>query len=149
MPEQEQCFVCQKHRGLEFVPGGPVYEDALVYAGHAWSVEDRQTPYLGGFIVEPRRHIPTWAELDDEEARAIGVAIRDVGRALKRATAAEHIYVFVLGHNVAHLHVWVVPRYPGTPREFWGLNLFEWPGRPDGTQTAVETICEEIRAALA
>jgi len=60
MPDQDSCFVCRKHNGLEFVPGGAIYEDGLIFSGHSWSAEDQKTPYLGGFIVEPKRHIPTW-----------------------------------------------------------------------------------------
>jgi len=115
MSDKEDCFVCQKHNGLEFVPGGSIYEDELVFSGHSWSASDQSTPFLGGFIVEPKRHIPTWAELNDEEAESIGRVIRDVSKALKKTVNAEHIYVFVLGHYISHLHVWVLPRYPDTP----------------------------------
>jgi histidine triad (HIT) family protein len=146
--EQSSCFVCRKHQGLEDVPGGPVFEDELVYSGHAWSVEDGIAPYLGGFIVEPKRHLPTWAELSDDEAERIGLVIRDVSWSLKNVLNAEHVYVFVIGHHLAHLHIWVVPLYPGTPREYWGTRVFEWPGRPDGTRTAVEGLCAQIRAAM-
>lgn len=148
MTEQETCFVCRKHRGLEFIPGGHVYEDDLVFCGHSWSVENNESPYLGGFIVEPKRHVPTWAELNDDEAKQIGIVIRDVSRALKKLPDTEHIYVFVLGHHVAHLHIWVVPRYAGTPREYWGLNVFEWSNRPLGTKAAVEEICSRVRSLL-
>jgi len=148
MSEQGSCFVCRKHKGLEHVPGGAVFEDDLVYSGHAWSVEEGKTPYLGGFIVEPKRHLPTWAELTDEEAERIGRVIRDVSRALKDVLNAEHVYVFVIGHHVPHLHVWVVPRYPETPHEYRGTDVFEWPGRPDGTQAAVVQLCERMRAAM-
>ena len=67
---------------------------------------------------------------------------------LSRARGAEHVYVFVLGHHVAHLHVWVVPRYPGTPREYWGLQLFEWPPRPLATAPDVAVQCTRLRALL-
>ena len=90
MSDQESCFACRKHAGLEFVPGGSVYEDELVFSGHSWSAEDQQTPYLGGFIVEPKRHLPTWAELNDEESERIGKVIRDVSRALKTIVDAEN-----------------------------------------------------------
>jgi len=41
---------------------------------------------------------------------------------------AERIYLEVLGHHVPHLHVWVVPRYPGIPDQYVGLQLLEWEG---------------------
>jgi histidine triad (HIT) family protein len=118
LTEQGDWFVCRKHQGLEFVPGGPIYEDELVFSSHSWSVENNETPYIGGFIVEPKRHVPSWAELEDAEAERIGRVIRDVSKALQQVLEAEHINVFVLGHHVMHLHNWVVPRYAGIPREY-------------------------------
>ena len=145
MTNLETCFVCRKHQGLVVVPGGPVYEDDLIYAGHVWDVAAMEAPYLGAMIVEPKRHLPTWAELTDLESERMGRVIRDVSLALKRNLDAEHIYVFVLGHQVPHLHVWVVPRYAGTPREYWGFGLFEWPNRPQGGAVEVESICSRIQ----
>ena len=148
MSDQDSCFVCRKHKGLEFVPGGSVYEDELVFSGHSWSASDQKTPYLGSFIVEPKRHIPTWAELNDKEAETIGKVIRDVSKALKTSVNVEHIYVFVIGHNIPHLHIWVIPRYVDTPREFWGFKLFEWPNRPVRGQKEVEEMCASVRSLM-
>jgi len=39
------CFVCRKHRGEVVVPGGAIYEDDLVYAGHAQIRERQSTVY--------------------------------------------------------------------------------------------------------
>jgi len=148
MSDPDSCFICRKHRGLEFVPGRSVYEDELVFSGHSWSASDQETPYLGGFIVEPKRHLLSWAELNDKEAETIGKVIRDVSKALKKSVNAEHIYVFVIGHNIPHLHIWVIPRYPDTPREFWGFKVFEWPDRPIGGQEEVERICASVRSFM-
>jgi hypothetical protein len=40
MDEMDSCFSCRKHKGQEIVPGGAIYEDELVFSGHAWSVEE-------------------------------------------------------------------------------------------------------------
>ena len=149
MNDHKNCLICRKHDGLEIVPGGAIYENELFYSGHSWSAEDKTTPYLGSFIVEPKRHIPTWAELNDLEAKDIGRIIRDVSKGLKKGFGAEHVYVFVIGHHIPHLHVWIVPRYPGTPREYWGMELFAWPERPLGDAAAVEKVCGEMRSLFA
>jgi histidine triad (HIT) family protein len=142
------CYACKKHRGEVNVPGGAVYQDDLIFIGHAWPESGEEAPYMGAFIVEPKRHVPGWAELSDEEAERVGIGIQRISSALKRQEGAEHIYVFVIGHHVPHLHVWVVPRYPDTPREHWGMALFEWEGRPRGRSEDVEAICERIRSVL-
>ena len=144
-PIHEDCFVCQKHRGEVTIPGGAILEDQLIYIGHAWSPDEGEGVYLGACIVEPKRHVLSWAELTDREAERIGIGIRDLSQRLKHEAAAEHVYVFVLGHHVPHLLIWVVPRYPETPREFWGMKLFEWPERVKGTLEAVEALVEKLR----
>jgi histidine triad (HIT) family protein len=146
--EASDCFVCQKHSGEIELPGGAIQQDELIYCGHAWSLEEPQGIYLGACIVEPKRHVASWADLSDVEAERIGVVIRDISQALKNSESAEHVYVFVLGHHIPHLHVWVVPRFAGTPREYWGLQLFEWPERVRGAAQEVEALCDRLRVEL-
>jgi diadenosine tetraphosphate (Ap4A) HIT family hydrolase len=59
------------------------------------------------------------------------------------------IYAFVLGHGVAHLHVHLLPRYPGTPSEYWGVRVDEWPGASQGDAERINTLCDQIREYLA
>jgi histidine triad (HIT) family protein len=61
---------------------------------------------------------------------------------------AEHICMFVMGHHVPHLHIWVVPRYPGTPREYWGFRVDEWPEASKGGAEEIEILCDRIRERL-
>ena len=145
----EGCFVCRKHVGEISIPGGAVYEDDLVYAGHAAIPKGQTTSYLGSLMVEPKRHISGLANLTDEEAQNVGLLIARLSRALKTSEGAEHVYLFVLGHAVPHLHIWVVPRYPGTPREYWGLRVVEWPLAPRGGTEEIATLCKRIREYLA
>jgi diadenosine tetraphosphate (Ap4A) HIT family hydrolase len=146
---QLECIVCRKHRGELPVPGGPLYRDALVYVGHAFIPQEQERVYLGWLLVEPRRHVPTVAELTAEEASAVGLWVSRAGRALKEVVAAEHVYVFVLGHHASHLHVHVLPRYPGTPHEYWGLRVDEWPAAPRGDLDEVTALAERLRSTLA
>ena len=145
---EHDCFICQKHRGEVIIPGGAIYEDELIYVGHASVPEDEAVTFLGSLLVEPKRHVPGMAELDDAEAEAIGRMITRLSRALKVREGAEHVYLFRLGHHVDHLHVWVVPRYPGTPREYWGMRVDEWPQAPRGDAEAVTALCERVRSFL-
>jgi diadenosine tetraphosphate (Ap4A) HIT family hydrolase len=142
------CFICRKHQGLIVVPGGAVYQDDLFFAGHAAISEGKNTAYIGSLVIEPRRHIPSLADLTDAEAQTLGLLIARLGRALKNSEGAEHIYLFVLGHAVPHLHVWIIPRYPGTPREYWGLRVDEWPEAPRGGAEEMAALCERIRQQL-
>jgi len=129
-------------------PGGAIYEDDRVYAGHAGIPEGQSTAYLGTLMVEPRRHVPGLADLTDAEAQAIGLLFARLSRALTNSERAEHVYLFVLGHAVPHLHLWLVPRYPGTPREYWGLRVDEWPDAPRGDEQEIAALCARIRQHL-
>lgn len=144
----EDCFVCRKHRGEFLVPGGAVYEDDLLYVGHSAIPEGESEAYLGIFFVEPKRHISGLAELTDTEAQQAGLLVTRLSKVLKDGEGAEHIYLFVMGHHVPHLHIWIVPRYPGTPREYWGLRVDEWPEAPKGGAMEIEALCGRVRAQL-
>lgn len=141
------CFICRKHQGEINIPGGAIYEDELVYAGHIRS--DQGPTYLGYLMVELKRHAPGLAEQTGEEAQAVGLLVARLSRALKASEGAEHVYLFVFGHHVPHLHLHLVPRYPGAPREYWGTKVDEWPEAPHGDATEIAAVCERLRAYLA
>jgi histidine triad (HIT) family protein len=149
MPSEESsCFICRKHRGEVQVPGGAIYQDDIFCVGHSGIPEEAADIFLGALMLEPKRHIACFSELTNEEAARMGILIAALGRALRKTEGVEHIYLFRMGHHVDHLHVWVVPRYPGTPREYWGLRFDEWPQAPRGGREAVEEVCDRLRAGL-
>ena len=69
-------------------------------------------------------------------------------RALREAAGAEHVYAAVIGDKAAHLHVHLLPRYPGTPREYWWDRVDEWPGARRGTQPEIATLVAGLRGFL-
>ncbi len=140
------CLVCRKQRGITPPPGGILYEDELVFASHSFIPQDQENTYLGILFLEPKRHIAGLEELSPEEGAHMGSAAARLSRALQLATDAEHIYLFVLGHHVDHLHFWIIPRYIGTPREYWGLQVEEWPDAPRGAEQEIGVLCDTIRS---
>lgn len=148
MSNEKTCFICRKHRDGNGAPDGAVYVDDLVFTGHAAIGEDGALPLLGHYLVEPKRHVGGIGDLKAAEAQAVGLQITRTGHALLAATGAEHIYVFVLGHHIDHLHVHIVPRYPGTPRAYWGLRVDEWPEAPRGSEQAIIELNKSMRERL-
>jgi histidine triad (HIT) family protein len=147
MNKHTDCFVCRKHRGEEAAPGGPIYEDDLIYASHK-AASPGERAYLGWCFVEPRRHAPGLADLTDAEAQAIGGLVARLSRALQVELNAEHVYAFVLGDHVPHLHVHVIVRHPGAPQEYWGVRVDEWPEAPHGDEAKIAALVARLRARL-
>jgi diadenosine tetraphosphate (Ap4A) HIT family hydrolase len=147
--KMHDCLVCRKHRGLEQVLGGVIYQDDLIYISHAQLWGDEADHYLGHLFVEPKRHVPELGGLTEAEAQAIGVYTSRLARALEQTEGMEHVYAFVFGDHVPHVHVHVIGRYPGAPREYWGARVDDWPGAPHGANSEIEAVAERIRAFLA
>ena len=117
-------FVCRKHRGEITMPGGAIFEDDLVYVSHGQMKPDAFA-YPGVLFIEPKRHVPSMADLVRAESERIGWLASVVSRALLNE-GAERNYLDVFGHHVDHLHLWIVPRYPGTPSNLVGVAVMDW-----------------------
>jgi diadenosine tetraphosphate (Ap4A) HIT family hydrolase len=143
------CVVCQKHRGEIEIPGGAIYEDALLFASHALIPAGNETAYLGQLLIETKRHADGIEDLTQDEAAAVGALARRLSRSLKTVTQADHIYLFRLGHHVQHFHLWLIARYAGTPREYWGAKVDEWPDAPRGSASDIAALAGKIRSEFA
>ncbi len=142
------CFVCRKHRGAEKVPGGAIFENELVYVSHAHLGPNETTHYLGHLFVEPKRHVPELGDLSAEEASEIGLRTSIAARALQEVCAVEHVYSFVIGDHVPHIHVHVIGRYSGAPKAFWGPKVDEWPGAPRGDEEEIAGLAQKLKHYL-
>jgi diadenosine tetraphosphate (Ap4A) HIT family hydrolase len=134
------CFICSKH--AEMPPTVLAAEEQVVVTHLAG-----ESVYLGYLFVEARRHVPGLGDLSEDEAAAVGRAAARWSRALQTATGAEHVYAAVIGHGVDHFHLHLIPRYPGTPREYWWTRVDEWPGAPRGGEAEIAELLERLRAA--
>jgi len=141
----EDCPICEKHRGKGPLVGEQVYENEYVVASHAPALD--LPAYLGYLFVETKRHARGLADITDAEATAAALAVSRLARALE-AEGAESVYSLVFDH-IPHHHVHVVARYPGTPREFWGLRVTDWPDAPRGGEAEIRALCDRLRAAVA
>jgi histidine triad (HIT) family protein len=143
----QDCFICNKHMGNIITSGITIYEDDYVFVGH---IDRNGNPnYLGHIMIDLKRHAPTLAEMTIEEAKAFGIIMSRVSRALKESEQAEHIYALVSGNSVPHLHLHLVARYPNTPKEFWGpMEVYDWDQAPMGGNAEVIALCKRIKNYL-
>ncbi len=135
------------------MPAGPVAEDELVLVTHTATPDvlgrSGMTAYLGHLFVEPLRHAPGLADLTDAEARRVGLWCTRASRALRVVAGAEHVYAAVLGDGVPHLHVHLLARFQGTPREYWGTHVNQWPQARRGNAAEIGAFVSELRRYLA
>jgi diadenosine tetraphosphate (Ap4A) HIT family hydrolase len=139
MPVPGECLVCDKHAAAD--PGIEMHRDDTVYVGHLPAAGET---YLGHLFVEPLAHVPGLADLSPTQAAAVGEAMRHASTALK-AAGHDHVYAFVFGDRVPHLHVHLLGRYPGAPQEYTGLAVDEWPDAPRGDTEGVAAYVARLR----
>lgn len=142
--EPIRCFVCEKHQLGDAAEGGVLFADDLIYVGHVHTLRG-PTAYRGHLVVEPRRHVAGLGDLDASEASALGQASSQMAHLLEIAQGAEHVYMYVAGDGMAHLHVHLVPRYPGTPRAYWGPAVTRWPDAPRVDPEGMRTLISGLR----
>jgi diadenosine tetraphosphate (Ap4A) HIT family hydrolase len=104
------CTLCRGPEGDKELERVQVWEDRL------W----RLTTALGGELVgfsylEPKRHIPHISDLDGDEARTFGAVLARTTSALRDATGAEVVYIYVFGDGIPHLHLHLAPHRRGDP----------------------------------
>lgn len=129
------------------VPGGFIYEDDDMLVKHL-PPDASGRAYLGYLILETRRHARDLGDLTDIEAQKVGLWMSRLSRDLRRVLGAEHVYAFVLGDHVPQFHVHLIARHPGTPHEYYGTRIHDWPDAPSGDEHAIAELVARLREQL-
>lgn len=138
------CLVCDEVSGAIPTPGGLLHDDMYSVGFHAPPAPGNSTPFLGHLLVTPRRHVKSWSGLDDDEVASVSTGIRTLTLLLESA-GAERVYVAVIGTHVDHLHVHLLPRWRGTPKEVPWHGVDEWEGSLHGDALTVEKTVARLR----
>lgn len=146
------CVVCSTLKEPGRARDMWVHEDDLVLLGHVPPSPDQPAAgYPGHLLLVPRRHVESPAAVTAAEAERIGLWLARGSQLLETVRGAEHVYILRLGDGWAHLHFHLVPRYPGTPERYRGIEVRDWPGiaRCDWAQiTAMARTLAEAAARL-
>lgn len=97
------------------IPAKVVYEDDTVLA-----FLDIKPVNAGHVLVIPKEHAESLAEISPEHLKCVTATGRKVAEALRQALSSkcEGVNLFLAdgkaaGQEVGHLHLHVIPRYPG------------------------------------
>ncbi|MBO4855582.1 HIT family protein [Candidatus Saccharibacteria bacterium] len=106
------CMGCAiANRKIE-APGGLIYEgDHAVIAG------DPEVPIPGFLIVNAKRHIRSFSELDSAERHEVIDIVACAEKALRELGVADEVTV-VQEERSKHLHVWVFPYHDWMSEQF-------------------------------
>jgi diadenosine tetraphosphate (Ap4A) HIT family hydrolase len=108
MVDSPGCTICAGSAGDPELLREEVWRDGL------WRLSMSTESYTPGFgYLEPIRHVPHIEELDGEEAATFGPTLAKVSAALKAATDAERVWIYVFGGGIPHLHVHLAPHREG------------------------------------
>lgn len=86
------------------IPSHRIYEDDATYA--FLDINPRQE---GHTLVIPKAEVDYLFDLDSEDYRALWEAVQTVARGLEEATGCARVVVIVLGYEVPHAHVHLIP----------------------------------------
>ena len=141
------CALCERQKTGVGIPGGPLFADHLLFVAHFPFLKDEPAHY-GHFIIETRRHITRPSEMIREEAQALGHWTQVISHLLESKLKAEHVYIVRIGDKTPHLHFHFVPRFPGTPKEVWGPQLWLWPGGRKASEQDMITVTQLLKSGL-
>jgi histidine triad (HIT) family protein len=139
------CIFCR------IVEGGAkahrIYEDELSIV-----ILDINPLAKGHCLVIPKRHVPWWHDLTEEETESLFRAARAVAAKIMRAFEPDFVCMYARGRRIPHTHIFLVPTYKGDPvdRFFNALEGFqESPKTLAGlaNDRSLEEAAKELRSA--
>ncbi len=108
--------VAEDERHFAFLDINPVNE------GHVLVIPRKETDYIFDLATEP-----LWtkkpADLSDEDYKALMLFAKRVAKALKKALPCAKVGMSVIGLDVPHVHVHLVPMNSGADMDFCGKKL--------------------------
>ncbi len=99
-----------------------VHEDDLSMA-----ILDINPLAKGHCLVIPKRHVPWWHDLTEEETDSLFSTARIVARKIMQAFSPDFVCMYARGRRIPHTHIFLVPTYKGDPldRFFNALEGFQ------------------------
>lgn len=139
---EERCVFCDIAAGR--APAHIVSADDLSLA-----LLDINPLSEGHCLVIPKRHVPWWHDLTEQETDSLFQMAREVAGTIMEAYHPDFVCMYARGRRIPHTHIFLVPTYGGDPldRFFNALEGFqeapsEWHAlkQPDRMQETAECL---------
>ena len=139
----DDCVFCKIVSGA--IPSQKIYEDEVAFAFF-----DIRPLALGHTLVVPKRHAVRFEDLDPDSAAKLWKAVHRISPHVLKAVNASASTIAVnngrdAGQEVPHVHVHVVPRFPGDGGG--PIHALHWK-RPNVTSDELGKLAEKVRRAL-
>jgi len=67
----------------------------------------------GHCLVVPKRHVPWWHDLTEEEVESLFRVARAVSQKIMKVYRPDFVAIYARGRRIPHTHIFVVPTYGG------------------------------------
>jgi len=131
MPE---CIFCKIIAGE--IPAAKVYEDEKILV-----FLDINPVNYGHVLIIPKEHYQTMIDTPDELVAYIFTKAKELMKVIKTAVNADFVVMSVVGVDVPHFHVHLVPRFKNDGLAGW------WPTKKYGENEMAE-YAEKIKLSL-
>jgi histidine triad (HIT) family protein len=112
MAEQSGCVFCDIIAGK--AKAYKIYEDELSIC-----ILDIHPYAKGHCLVIPKRHVPWWHEMSDEENISLFKVAKIVANKMMEAFQPDFIFLWARGTRISHTHIFLIPTHNGD-----GLDMF-------------------------
>ncbi|HIJ99803.1 TPA: HIT domain-containing protein [archaeon] len=104
----ENCIFCKIAAGD--IPAKRLWED-----GSHIAFLDIRPASKGHALVIPKEHSESFLDMTKDSEKELFGAVQEVGKKLKESFGAEKIFVLLMGEEVPHTHVHLIPYYGKMP----------------------------------
>ncbi len=100
------CVFCDIVAGR--APAYRIYEDELSIA-----MLDINPFAQGHCLVIPKRHVPWWHELNEDETASLFNTARIVSNKMMKAFSPDFVLMYARGRRIPHTHIFLIPTFGG------------------------------------
>jgi histidine triad (HIT) family protein len=120
MSQKKSCVFCDIVQGR--AEAHLVHEDEL-----SMGLLDINPLAQGHCLIIPKRHVPWWHDLTEEESESLFRVARVVAGKIKKTFRPDFVCMYARGRRIPHTHLFLVPTYQGDPldRFFNALEGFQ------------------------